>query len=132
DPDRRERPSMRRRTRVASPEQRGESEDADRTGRRAQQAERAGLGRYDRVHRLREKDVNGIARWMRLMLRDVEVPDAQCEVDRIEIFERRREIRQMEDEKNEGEAGNARLRGSRSFHSEVGRRNKPSFRLPMR
>ena len=39
--------------------------------------------------RLREQDEDGIARRVRLMARDVEVADAEREVDRVEIFERR-------------------------------------------
>jgi len=66
-----------------------------------------------------------------LMLRDIEVPQAEREVDRVEIFERGREIRKMEREKEEREQCDARLKGSRSFH-QAGRRNNPSFRLPVR
>jgi hypothetical protein len=44
---------------------------------------------------------------MRLMLCDVKVPDAESEVDGIEILERCREVRKVEREKGDGENDSA-------------------------
>lgn len=88
------------------------------------------------------------------MVCDVELADAEREVDRIEIFERNGEIRKVKREKNEGEECQARLKGSpsssvrrrpsgrsvlvergafsRAIPRHAGRMNSPSFRLPIR
>jgi hypothetical protein len=39
------------------------------------------------VQRLRDQDEDGIPGWMGLMVGDIEVADAEREVDRVEIFE---------------------------------------------
>ena len=62
----------------------------------------------------RDRDEHRVAGRMRLMLRDVEVADPEREVDRVEIFERLREVRQVKREKDERERSDARLKGSRS------------------
>ena len=86
---------------------------------------------------------------MGLMFGDVEVADAQREVDGIEILERRWKIRQVKREENEREehgdrdafnrasafdrAFRARLKGSPSDRvRHAGRSNNPSFKLPVR
>ena len=85
---------------------------------------------------------------MRLVLRDIEFANAEGEVDRVEIFEGGRPIRKVKGEKNNREkAGDrdggpsARLRvrrevsigrSSRDVEIHAGRRNSPSFRLPVR
>ena len=84
---------------------------------------------------------------MWLVVRDVELTDAEGEVDRVEIFERRREVRQVQREKHEGESNDERRgrkdRKGRFFFALVavfaflverhaGRRNSPSLRLPVR
>ena len=103
------------------------------------------------------------------MVRDVELADAEREVHRVEIFERGREVWEVEREDDQRENEDARLKGSRSIHLpwraafapkalrraspklarilierrreafsraidlvHAGRRNSPSFRLPMR
>ena len=87
------------------------------------------------------------------MLGDVEVADAEREIDRVEIFERRGKKRQVQRDEREGErkpAGarrselnppsrllviDVRLGDARRLRDEarqVGRRSSPSFRLPMR
>jgi len=60
------------------------------------------------------------------MARDVEMANAEGEVDGIEVFERRGEIRQMREEKERGE------RGRRAARGQAGRSSSPSFRLPVR
>ena len=57
---------------------------------------------------------------------DVESMDAECEVDRVEILERRRKVRQVKREKDQREREQARVR----FHA--GRSSSPSLRLPVR
>jgi len=51
---------------------------------------------------------------MRLMVRDVELPHAEREIDRVEIFERGRKIRKVKREEECCESRDARLKGSRS------------------
>jgi hypothetical protein len=51
---------------------------------------------------------------MRLMVRDVELPHAEREIDRVEIFERGRKIRKVKREEERCESPDARLKGSRS------------------
>ena len=79
---------------------------------------------------------------MRLMLRDVEPPDTEREVHRIEIFERGGEIREVERGKQERKEGKARgdakaMSAAFAFSAlldfdHAGRRSSPSFRLPVR
>ena len=67
-----------------APDERHSAPDND-----ADQAERRAASESDdRVHRFRDQDEQRIAGRMRLMLGDVEVADAEREVDRVEIFER--------------------------------------------
>ena len=65
---------------------------------------------------------------MRLMQRDVEVADAEGEIDRVEILERAGQINEMRDEKEnqQRDAGRALARHS------IGRSLSASFRLPRR
>ena len=50
-----------------------------------------------------------IPRRMRLVIRDIEVADAEREVDRIEIFERGRQKRQMKRDETDNERGGAEV-----------------------
>ena len=72
---------------------------------------------------------------MRLMMRDVESMKTQSEIDGIQIFERRREVREMKREKDERQNAQ-RGEGPRAAQpSEIihaGRSKSPSFRLPVR
>ncbi len=64
---------------------------------------------------------------MRLVLRDVEVPDAQGEVDGIEILERGRQ------ERNVGRKEDKRERRYRFAQvGQMARRRSASFKLPSR
>jgi hypothetical protein len=62
--------------------------------------ERGRLRRHRVARHFREQDEDRITRRMGLMMGDVELPDAKREVDRVEIFERRRKIRKVKCEKN--------------------------------
>jgi hypothetical protein len=77
------------------------------------------------------------------VLGDVEFANAEREVDRVEIFEGRRPVGKVKDAEDEGKNGGkrevsggppvARLNGSRrDVEAHVGRKNRPSFRLPVR
>jgi hypothetical protein len=70
------------------------------------------------------------------MLRDIEIAKAEREVDRIEIFERRRQKRQMQRDEGEGErAGPESERVDQRFRSvaaSAGCSTSPSFKLPVR
>src|SRR5262245_16312758 len=57
------------------------------------------------MRELSERDVDGISRRMRLVLRGIEIAHAKREVHRVEVFERRRQNDEMRDEKNRREAG---------------------------
>ena len=88
------------------------------------------------MNALRERDVHGISGRVRLMMRHVESPHSQREVNRIEVFERFREVREMKDEKQESQRDGKR-QGRALFaidfvRPQAGRRNSPSFRLPVR
>jgi len=78
------------------------------------------------MHGLRERDEDGIAGRVRLMARDVEMADAEGEIDGIEVFQRRGQIRQMREEEERGE------RSGRATRAQAGRSSSPSFRLPVR
>ena len=96
------------------------------------------------VHQLGERDIDRIAGRMWLVVRDVELTDAEGEVDRVEIFERRREVGQVQREKGDGDKNDDRgARGEDIFsprtgiaavhvRAQAGRRNSPSLRLPVR
>ena len=60
---------------------------------------------------------------MRLMARDVEVADAEREVDRVEIFERRRQERQVEREEEQRERRRRQSRAKRSPRPRLGARS---------
>ena len=70
---------------------------------------------------------------MRLMVRDIELSHAEGEIDRVEVFERFWQVRKMQREKYGSENNGERLASS-AFHlrDQAGRRNSPSFRLPVR
>ena len=80
------------------------------------------------VQQLRCQDEQRVARWMRLVLGDVEVLDAQREIDGVEILQRRREEREMEREKQCAEDSAGQPLGARH----AGRSSSPSLRLPVR
>ena len=86
-------------------------------------------------------------RSMWLVMRDVELTNAEGEVDRVEIFERRRDVRQVQREKGDRDQdydrGARRTRRETMFsagtaisavhvRAQAGRRNSPSLRLPVR
>ena len=80
----------------------------------AEESERARFVGDRSVHNLGERDIDRIAGRMWLVVRDVELTDAEGEVDRVEIFERRREVRQVQREKGERAITNdRRARGAR-------------------
>ena len=76
----------------------------------------------------RHRDEDGIARRMRLMMRDIEGSDAEREVDRVEILERLRRVRKVERKKDESQDD----RDGARRESHAGRSRSPSFRLPGR
>ena len=76
-----------------------------RAEQRAPQGQRAGVGWPHRVRQFSERDEDGISRGMRLVLRWIEVAHAEREVHRVEIFERRREKRQVRDEEDRRKRG---------------------------
>lgn len=87
-------------------EEHRERERREAPGKNADQAERASLRGYDGVNDLGRQDEDGIPRWVRLMLGDIEIANAQREVDGIEIFERDGKKREMErDEHQRKQAG---------------------------
>ena len=61
---------------------------------------------------------------------DVEVAHAEREVDRVDVFERRREEEQVRDQEQDGEAPRVALRTD--GRDQTGRRRSASFRLPSR
>lgn len=78
------------------------------------------------MHGFRDGDENGIAGRVRLMARDVEMADAESEIDRVDIFERRGQVRQMREDEERGQ------RSRRVARVQAGRSRSPSFRLPVR
>ena len=76
------------------------------------EARRAGAEPDDGRRDLAERDVDGITRRVRAMRRDVEVAHAEREVDRIDVFERRgekRDVREREDQRQSAPASRWRL-----------------------
>ncbi len=76
---------------------------------------------------LAEENVDRIAGRMRPMGGDVEVADAEREVDRVDVFERWREERDMREREDQRQRGQRARRGH-----DTGRRRSASFRLPRR
>jgi hypothetical protein len=66
---------------------------------------------------------------MRLMARDVEVADAEREVDRIDVVERARQRREMRDEEDRREQPDDVAGG---VGDQTGRSRSASLRLPRR
>ena len=64
------------------------------------------------------------------MVRDVEVPDAEREVDGVEILERSRQVWDVKREKRGGEQERNPARAQKASYT--GRSRRPSFRLPVR
>src|SRR6185436_15286367 len=84
-----------------------QDERGTREGAPDGEAARFGRGNPDETERgrrgLREGDEYRVAGRVRLVLRDVELAHAQREVDRVEVFERRRQEREVRREEQEGE-----------------------------
>ena len=81
-----------------------------------------GATRLDRVHEQR------ITRRMRLVQRDVVLPDAEGEVDGVQVLQRRRQERQVErDEQRTQDCP-----GQALCARHAGRSSNPSLRLPVR
>ena len=115
--------------------QRKDGDDAKRRCDNADRAERLPFRRHDRVHRFGGDDKQRVSGRMRLMVCDVEGAHAEREIDRIDVFERRRQVRKVEREKDQrGDRDSERQRARRRQPdvSYAGRRTSPSFRLPMR
>ena len=64
------------------------------------------------------------------MVGDVEVPDPEREVDRVEILERGGQVREVKREKRGGEQEWNPARAQKTSYT--GRSSRPSFRLPVR
>ena len=64
------------------------------------------------------------------MVRDVEVPDAEREVDGVEIVERGGQVWEVKREKRGGEQERNPARAQKASYT--GRSSRPSFRLPVR
>jgi hypothetical protein len=79
------------------------SEHTERSAEDAQHTERMHLRQSDRVKQFGRQDEHRVARRVRLMERHVVVANAEREIDGIEIFERRREEREVKREENAGE-----------------------------
>lgn len=69
---------------------------------------------------------------MRLVVRHVKVPDAEREIDRIEIFWRGGKNRQMRGQKDRGQRERGAAAARPNDLHQAGRRTSPSFRLPVR
>ena len=103
-------------------------------GKRAQHRQAAARRRVEacradrRGRDLGQRDGHGIARPMGLVLSDVEVADAEREIDRVEIFECPGQVNQVRDQEQDQQrdAGRALPRHS------IGRSLSASFRLPRR
>ncbi len=80
--------------------------------------------------RLSEGDEDGISGRMGLVLRDVEVGDAEGEIDRVDVFERRRQEPEVRRDEQERERRQGRAHGRDWNHTS--RRRSASFRLPRR
>ena len=60
-----------------------------------------------------EPDVEGIAGRMRLVQRRIDMAQSEREVDRIDVFERRRKVREVGREKDQGKRGQPAAHGVR-------------------
>ena len=134
---------------IDSAKKREQQQHSDCSSPDADSAERFGLGPNELVRSFRNQNEDWIPGRMRLMMRDIKMPDAESEVDRIEIFERCWKIRDVEREKNDREENRAEARReyarapgacpdeargsfSRAKACHAGRSRSPSFRLPVR
>ena len=82
----------------------------------------------DRLRRFSERDVDGIAGRMGPVCRDVEVANAEREIDRVDVFERRRQERHVREREDRAPARPAHA----LERHDTGRRRSASFRLPRR
>jgi hypothetical protein len=67
---------------------------------------------------------------MRLMVRDIELPDTEGEVDGVEIVERGGQVREVKRQERGGEQERNPARAQKASYT--GRSCRPSFRLPER
>ena len=71
----------------------------------AQNRQRLRIGRHHGARDFSERHEHRIARRVRLMLCGIEIVEAEREVQRVDVFERRGQEREMRDEKHRREAG---------------------------
>ena len=101
----------------------------ERAEQGAEQRKRPCVSWHDGSCDLRERDEDGISGRVRLMFRRVEVVNPEGEVQRIDVFERRRQEDKVRDQEQHREAEcPEQLWGD----SQTCRRMKPSFKLPER
>jgi hypothetical protein len=119
-------------------EQRDEHERQQRAGHDTEQAQRQHLRAGRRVDDLRRQDEHRVPGRMRLVRGDIEVADAEREIDRVDVFEGAGGVRKMKREERQRHRRRDRPRraphrAQRAFASaKVGVRISPSFRLPVR
>ena len=121
------------RTRAETTEEGKEQRDerSSREGAEQRERRRRRIADADRLEpagrRLGERNEHRVAGRMGLVPGDVEVAHAEREVDRIDVFERGREVKQVRDEEKN------RDRRELSLHAaQTGRKRRASFRLPRR
>ncbi len=120
-------------------EQRHQRERQQRARHDAEQAQREHLGFRRRRSRSWRQDEDRIARRMRLMLGDVEVADAEREIDRVEVLERAGRYGRWS-ARNASARAAATARDAAPHRDQppsrecanVGCSSRPSFRLPVR
>jgi hypothetical protein len=83
--------------------------------------------RSDGGRDLRNRDEERVPRRMRLVLRDIEVADAEGEVDGVEIGKGRRQARRVRHQEQHRDRDERRAHGD-----QTGRSRRASFRLPSR
>ena len=64
---------------------------------------------------------------MRLVLRRIELVQAEREIQRVDVFERRGQTREMRREEKRRQSG-----GPEKFRLQTCRSSRPSFKLPVR
>ena len=109
------------------PEERHQRKNRERAEDGAENGERLRVRRDDGARNFSKRHEDGIAGWMRLVLRRIELVQAEREIQRVDVFERRGQTREMRREEERRQGG-----GPEKFRLQTCRSSRPSFKLPVR
>src|SRR5205807_1078507 len=118
---------LRRIERVDALEERHQRKNGERAEDGAENGERRRVRRDNRARNFSKRHEDGIAGRMRLVLGRIELVEAEREIQRVDVFERRGQKREMRREEQRRQGG-----GPEKFRLQTCRSSSPSFKLPVR